>query len=239
MKKVLLSIFCVVVFFLGDVKSSKAQDFYFQGLARPWSYEFGVGPGWTYADNSGAFRSTNFKISPSVSASMAKDISKFISLKGTIGFQHMVGNLDTDPILDAERRSNWGAEGNSYHFQGQAYHLDFAPVFRLFLGGPNIIKRSQFNIYGSAGIGAMGIVSHNLIMQNDSSMKRRNNMFIPYIPIRGGVSYGFRPQWEMALEGSVLLTNRDDIDGHEGFNTYNDHLMSLQIKVRKHFSFDY
>lgn len=227
------------LFFFADLNSAKAQDFYFQGLPRPWSYEFGIGPAWTYADNSGAFRTRSFKILPSLSASMAKDMNKFISLKGTVGFQHMKGNLDTDPERDYHRRMQWGAEGNSYHFQGQAYHLDFAPVFRLFLGGPNIIKRSQFNVYASAGVGAMGIVSHNLIMQNDAPLKRRNNMILPYIPMRGGISYGFRPQWELAIEGSLLYTFTDDIDGHVGYNKYNDYLMSMQFKVRKHFSFDY
>ena len=212
----------------------QGQNFNFHRLDRPWSVELGVGPGWTYADNSSAFRRAGFQLLPSASAALSKIISPAVSLRSTIGFQSLQGNFKANE----QEKIKMGNEDNAYHFEGQAYYVDFAPVFR-FISGRQHVFRSQLNVYGSIGVGALGIISHYDIMENNNSNRVKNNMFIPHIPFRAGVSYRLLPTTDLALEGSVLFTFRDDIDGHTGYNRFNDHLLNMQVKIRKYFSFEY
>jgi hypothetical protein len=212
--------------------TTNAQNFGYETMERPWSAELGIGPGWMYADNVGSLRGVGFSISPVGSIALSKRLTAPLSIRGTLGVQGLRGNLDTD----MERRVELGEEGNAYDFIGQAYYFDVAPVFRLFRTR-ELVHRSKFNIYASAGIGGMGIVSTNNIMIDGESVRRDNNMIIPYIPVRAGISYRFRPLWDLALEGSVLLTFSDEIDGHAGGNRFDDHLMNVQVKVRKFFTF--
>jgi len=230
MKNPIIYFFLICTFSI--IHHSSAQNFAYETMERPWSAELGIGPGWMYSDNVGSLRRAGFSISPAASVSLTKRITAPLAIRGSLGVQGMRGNLDTD----LERRIEWGEEGNAYDFIGQAYYFDVAPVFRFFRTR-ELVHRSKFNFYASAGIGGMGIVSTNTIMIDGESVRRDNNMIIPYIPVRAGVSYRFRPLWDFALEGSLLLTFSDDIDGHTGNNRFDDYPMNVQVKIRKFFTF--
>lgn len=229
MKNPIIYIFLLSMIFF--THHGNAQNFAYETMDRPWSAELGIGPGWIYADNGGSFRNVGFSLSPAASFSLNKIIRPSLSLRGTLGFQGLLGNMDAD----MDRRVELGEEGNAYDFRGQAYYLDVAPVFRLF-GSRELVHRRKLNLYASAGLGVMGIVSTNDIMQEGVSITRDNNMIIPYIPVRAGVSYRFRPLWDFALEGSLLFTFNDNIDGNMGNNRLDDYPMNIQFKIRKFFT---
>ncbi|HSJ67940.1 MAG TPA: hypothetical protein VK921_09710 [Anditalea sp.] len=230
MKNLIIFILSICLNF--SVQNSVAQNFSFETMDRPWSIELGVGPGWIYADNGGSVRNLGFSLSPAASVSLTKKINPLISLRSTIGFQSMQGNLNAN----IEKLVKLGENGNAYHFNGQAYYFDVAPVFRLFRSS-ELVYRRKINLYASTGVGVMGIVSTNDVWVEGESVTRQNNMIIPYIPLRGGISYKFRPLWDLSFEGSLLLTFNDDIDGNTGNNLLNDYPMNVQVKVRKFFSF--
>jgi len=227
-------IFILLISFLsfGLIYTTYAQSFGYETMERPWSAELGIGPGWMYADNAGSLRQVGFGISPAGSISLSKRINAPLSIRGTLGVQGLRGNLDTDMDL----RIDLGEQGNAYDFIGQAYYFDVAPVFHLFRSS-ELVHRRKFNIYASAGVGGMGIVSTNNIMLEGESVRRDNNMIIPYFPVRGGISYRFRPLWDFVLEGSVLVTFTDEIDGRSGGNRFDDYPMNVQVKIRKFFTF--
>jgi hypothetical protein len=227
-------ILIVALIFLLAGQGAYAQNFYYQMLDRPWAVEVGVGPGWTYADNSSAFRRASFALLPAASASLSKNISDLLSVRGTLGFQFMEGNFNAD----LQRKIRMGQELNAYHFEGEAYYFDIMPVVN-FIGGPNHVNRSQVNLYAGLGVGIMYADASYDIMLGEVSHNVENSMFLPIVPIRTGVRYRFRPLWDIGLEGSVLLTFTDDLDGHRGYNRFNDYPMNLMLKVRKLFSFEY
>jgi len=229
MKNPIIYFFLICFFCL--IHYSKAQNFGYETMERPWSAELGIGPGWLYAENVSSLRSLGFSITPAATFALTKKITAPLSVRATLGFQGLWGNVDTD----MDRRIELGEEGNAYDFRGQAYFFDIAPVIRLFRSR-DLVHRQKINIYGSVGIGGMGIVSTNFIVQDGESVSRDNNMIIPYIPLRGGISYRFRPLWDFALEGSFFLTFNDEIDGHAGNNRYDDYPMNLQFKIRKFFT---
>jgi len=229
MKNPIIYFFLICVFSI--FHNTTAQNFAYETMERPWSAELGIGPGWIYSDNVGSLRSVGFSISPAASFALSKKITAPLAIRTTLGFQGFRGNLDSD----MDQRIELGEEGNAYDFRGQAYFIDVAPVFRFFRSN-ELVHRRQFNIYGSAGVGAMGIVSTNNIMEDGESITRENNMIIPYIPVRGGISYRFRPLWDIALEGSVMVTFTDDIDGRTGTNRFDDYPMNVQVKIRKFFT---
>ncbi|WP_143959172.1 hypothetical protein [Litoribacter populi] len=232
MKTKFLPLFLIL--FMGGFQVVMGQNFNFQSLDRPWAVEAGIGVGWTYADNSSAFRRASFSLHPAASVSLARNISPVISLRGTFGFQQMEGNFNAD----LDRKIRMGEQGNAYHFGGEIFYFDFMPVFN-FVGGPRHVNRSQVNIYGGVGVGVLGIMGDYDIMVNGESQNINNDMVIATFPARAGISYRFRPQLDFALEGTVLITLRDDIDGHTGYNRFDDYPMNVQFKVRKMFSFDY
>jgi hypothetical protein len=211
-----------------------AQNFNYQMLDRPWAVEVGVGPGWTYADNSSAFRRASFALLPAASASLTKNISHLLSVRGTLGFQMMEGNFNAD----LSRKMRMGQEQNAYHFEGNAYYFDLMPVVN-FIGGPNHVNRSQVNLFAGLGAGLLYSDASYDIMDGEVSRNVPNSMLLPIVPVRAGVRYRFRPLWDLGLEGSLLLTFTDDLDGHRGYNRFNDYPMNLMLKVRKLFSFEY
>ncbi|KEO73477.1 DUF6089 family protein [Anditalea andensis] len=231
MKNFTIILFTLTVLFY-SLRPAIAQNFNYETMERPWSIEAGVGPGWMYADNAGSIRRIGFALTPAASLSLTKNINAPFSLRTTLGFQGMEGNLDAS----MDRKMQLGDEGNAYDFRGQLYYFDVAPVFRLFRFRETVHRR-RLNLYASTGIGGMAIFSTNDMMVESTSIRRENNKFIPYIPLRAGISYRFRPLWDLSLEGSLLFTFDDDIDGHRGSNHLDDYPMGIQIKIRKFFTF--
>jgi len=52
--------------------------------------------------------------------------------------------------------------------------------------------------------------------------------------VKAGVSYRFDLYTDIALEGTVMFTFSDKIDGNVGFNRFNDYPMIGQIVVRRY-----
>lgn len=233
MKPTCIFLLTAIALYLATTNETQAQNFTYETYDRPWRAEVGIGPGWTYADASSSIRGLGFAVMPAVSASLARSLTPSLFIKGTLGAQGMLGDAE----FTREQRIAFGEEGNAYHYRGQLFYFDIAPVYRIFQP-THYVFRSKINFYGSIGIGVLATNATYDIKQGEEPVTVNNNIIAPYVPVRAGVAYRFRPLWDFALEGSVLVTFTDDLDGHRGLNRFDDYPMNIQLKVRKLFSFE-
>ncbi|PRY85741.1 hypothetical protein [Mongoliibacter ruber] len=213
-------------FFL--VCSVDAQNFYKEKIPKTEVLSIGIGPSFIYADNGGAYRSFNFPWNPAASISYTKRFHPHWGLKATAGIQWLEsGGNPSQKVQD-----HWNLYGSAFQFSGEAYHADVMPIFYLF---PyiNHMNRSWVNLYSGLGIGVMHVERKEAFSLEPDAQFTRANVTTGYVPFRAGISFRLGDLSDIALEGTMLFTFSDNIDGNENFNRFGDHLAQAQIVYKR------
>jgi hypothetical protein len=209
--------------------TAQAQSFYKERLPRNNSFAVGVGPSFIYADIGGQYSLFDFAINPALSLSYAKRINPLISLQATTGMQWIEnGGNPTQAVIN-----EWLANESAIRFSGQAYFIDLMPMFTLFPYHHHM-QRNYLNFYGGMGIGVLQARTKRYYTQEENSREYIANFPTAYIPIRAGMSYRIGNVYDICLEGSMLLTFSDDLDGNQNWNKFNDHLFQIQFILKKY-----
>ncbi|MDR7131289.1 hypothetical protein J2X69_003650 [Algoriphagus sp. 4150] len=218
-----------VVFFLLASIDLFAQSFHKEKQVRDNIISVGVGPSFAYLDNGGQYKSLSFEIKPSVSASFIKRLTDRFELRATGGVQWISsgGNPNSD-IKDT-----WTANNSSFTAVGRAYYFDVMPSMYAIPFGSHM-NRSKFNVYGGLGLGLMHVTTDQTKSFSKDEVPKREKITTGYVPIRIGVSCTLGPLSDIALEGTMLATFTDNLDGNVGFNKFGDHLVQGQIVYRRY-----
>ncbi|HLW19598.1 MAG TPA: hypothetical protein VKX33_04710 [Cyclobacteriaceae bacterium] len=209
-----------------------AQNFYKDIIPRVNNLYIGVGPSFMYADNGGGLRNSQFKIRPATTIAYGRKINSFLELKGSFGYQ-MLESQDPGYYNDEVLR-RWIEAGQAVGMKGNGYYFDLMPAFNLPV--ERHIDRKNVNIYAGIGLGVMLVRKEEVKIINNVPTVEKKTLSLAYIPIRGGISYRIGPHSDLALEGTMMATFSDEIDGNVGFNRFNDHLFQGQIVFKRYLS---
>ncbi|WP_057937458.1 hypothetical protein [Algoriphagus resistens] len=218
-----------LLFIVGSTQLS-AQNFYKEKQSRDNIFSIGVGPSFAYMDNGGQYRSFNFEIKPSVSASLIKRLTDRFELRATGGVQWITSGGNPSAAVT----NMWAANNASFTTAGTVYYFDVMPSMYVIPFG-NHMNRSMFNFYGGFGLGVMHATTEQTKSFSKDEVPQREKITTGYVPIRAGLSYTLGAFSDIALEGTMLATFTDNIDGNVGFNKYGDHLIQGQIVYRRYF----
>ncbi|PZX59220.1 hypothetical protein LV84_01250 [Algoriphagus ratkowskyi] len=199
----------------------------------------GIGPSLIYGDNSGIYRKFKFKVQPAITLSINKQINEYIGLRSSIGAQNFdSGDYD---LAFPKKIRQWGDENQAYGYKGRGYFADVMPVFTT---NPNAagMLMSSVQFYAGLGFGVMYVEREQKILKNkilgnseiiDGGVVTYNETnFIPYIPIRTGVSTNLSGDWDFALEFVLMTTTNSKLDG----NTIKDKSLSPDISGQIQFT---
>lgn len=209
-----------------------AQNFQKEIIPRLNKVSIGVGPSFMYADNAGGVRSSQFKIRPAASLAYWRELNSFVDLRGTFGYQ-MLESQDPSYYQDSVLR-RWVATDQTIGIKGRAFYFDLMPLFHLPVD--RHINRSPLNIYAGVGLGVMLVDKEEASVINNTPTTEQRSQSLFYVPVRGGVSYRIGDHGDLAIEGTILATFSDEIDGNTGFNRFNDHLFQAQIVYKRYLS---
>ncbi|MDN3670115.1 hypothetical protein QWY93_12345 [Echinicola jeungdonensis] len=184
---------------------------------RDHQIHFGIGPSFMYADNGGVYGKFDFSIDPAFSLAYVKKITPGMKLRASTDFQF----LSSGNYTGQEKAIEWGEEGHAYSFSGNAIFLDIMPEFYLYPYARHM-ERKRFNFFGGLGIGFMHVSREQTVYQGggDQITEEKKGSF--YIPLRGGGFYAPAPNWDLGVEGSILTSFSDQLDGNSGHNRAND-----------------
>lgn len=211
---------------------SMAQNLQKEIIPRLNNVYIGIGPSFMYADNAGGVRNSQFKVRPAASVAYGRKLNSFVEIRGSFGYQ-MLESQDPSYHRDTVVRQ-WIATDQALAIKGNAFYVDLMPLFHLPV--ERHIDRSDLNIYAGIGLGVMVVDKEEArVVANTPTIEHRSLSAV-YIPIRGGVSYRIGDHGDLSLEGTILATFSDDIDGNTGFNRFNDHLFQAQIIYKRYLS---
>ncbi len=228
MKKIIGFLVLTLLTFSGI--ESYGQNFYKERISRDHIVSIGVGPSFAYLDNGGQYRSFDFAIKPSVSASVIKRMTPVMDLRATLGVQWIEngGNPST------KMRDQWFFNGSSFTVKGSSIYFDVMPTFNL-ISFDNHIYRSKVNFYGGAGLGILYTQSEQKKSFSEEEKPTETSITTGYVPVRAGLSVKIGPYSDIAGEGTALFSFTDNLDGNVGFNRWGDHLFNAQIVYRRYF----
>jgi hypothetical protein len=207
-----------------------AQNFYKERSGRNQTFGAGIGPSLIFADNGGIYRELDFKLKPSFSLHYGKRMSSFWQLRATAGIQSLSsgGNYPIG-VLQV-----WDVRNSAFRFSGTALYADVMPIIQL-MPFFNHMDRTAFNFYGGIGVGfvqASTTLFYSMTLNNPSQKQR---LLTASFPVRSGVNYRLGDYGDISLEGSLLLTLTDQIDGNTGYNKLGDHLINFQLQYTRYF----
>ncbi|HSI77008.1 MAG TPA: hypothetical protein VK957_13995 [Lunatimonas sp.] len=219
--------------FICLITQAKAQNFYKEKISREKYVQLGVGPSFMYADNAGGFRSVDFNIRPSISASMGKKINSILDLRATLGYQFY--KSQDKEYYGQILISSMGDNNYAVETRSNIVFMDVVPTAHLFKFTNHALRKS-FNIYAGAGLGYLVAINQELRYKNEQTYQENKVRSTLYVPLRGGISYRLGLYDDISLEGSLMLTFSDKVEGTPGFNRFNDHLVQGQIVYRRYLS---
>lgn len=231
--KSLLPYFGLLIVLLLLSESVFAQNFYKEKTPRNYYYQGGIGLGSMYADNAGSIRNFNVKIRPAVSGAVGRKISRLVDLRTYVGYQNFQSQ-DLD-YFNPSVINRWKETGQAVESRGNVLYLDLMPTINLFKSSSHT-NRKEINLYMGTGLGVMMSFSNETRLENEVMVNTQHERYTTYIPVRGGISYRLNIYSDIAIEGVLLFTFSDHLDGNTGFNRYNDHLMNGQIIYRRFIS---
>ncbi|WP_439482684.1 hypothetical protein [Cyclobacterium plantarum] len=207
------------------------QNFYKEKISRNQYLQAGLGLGAMYADNSGRFRGLEVKTGPSVSFTYGRKIHSNVDLRGNLGYQRTQSqdqNYFTNQVVQS-----WRENGQAVGSKNNLIYLDLMPTLHI-VGSTNHTQRKRVNLYLGTGLGLLFNLSEVTNLSENGSERKKRSQAVPYIPVRGGLSYRLNLYTDIAIEGSVLMTFSDELDGNVGFNRFNDYPVSGQIVFRRY-----
>ncbi|EKB50638.1 hypothetical protein [Cecembia lonarensis] len=223
---VIALIFCLIVNLNGY-----AQGFYQEKQPRNETLALGIGPSFIYADNGGQYSIYNFKWNPVFSLIYEKRLADHFSFRATSGIQWIEsGGNPTPSLVD-----RWLEKEQAVSFNGVSYYVDFMPMINLAPVFHHMV-RPDFNLYLGIGFGALYAVTQQTFSLEPTAVSRRATVLTPTLTFRSGISYTLNEYWDLALEGSMIFTFSDKIDGNNVTQNRNDHLMQAQLVIRKYLS---
>jgi len=206
-----------------------AQNFYKERAGRNQTVGAGIGPGFIFADNGGIYRDFNFSLKPALSAHYGRRINSLLQLRATAGIQGLRSGGD----YPVDVLQVWDLRKSAFRFSGTALYADVMPIIQLF-PFVNHMDRPTFNWYGGIGIGFLQATSTLYYSMNQNSPSRKQRLLTASFPVRSGVSYRLGDFGDISLEGSLLLTMTDQIDGNSGYNRFGDHLINIQLQYTRY-----
>lgn len=219
--------------FLCIILQAEAQNFYKEKISRVKYVQLGAGPSFIYADNAGGLRNVDFNIRPAISASMGKKMNSFFDLKATLGYQFY--ESQDKEYFKKQTISSWGEKNYAVETRSNIIFMDIVPTAHLFKF-TNHAQRANINIYAGAGLGYLIAINQEQRYKNKQTYQENKIRSTVYVPLRGGISYRLGLYADISLEGSLLLTFSDKVEGTANFNRFNDHLIQGQIVYRKYLS---
>ncbi|MBN7810973.1 hypothetical protein J0A68_08405 [Algoriphagus sp. H41] len=208
----------------------QGQNFYKERISRDNILAIGIGPSFAYLDNGGQYRALSFAIKPSVSVGLTKRLSNSLDLRSTLGYQYISNGGNPSFAV----RDMWYENYSSFTAKGPLYYFDVTP--RIYLKGfSNHMHRSLFNLYGGVGLGILHSRTEQTKSFESEEIPTEHKITTGYVPVRAGLSYRLGPYSDIALEGTMMLTFTDNLDGNVGFNRFADHLFQTQLMYRMYF----
>jgi hypothetical protein len=217
-------IFLILFFLTIDTHSAFAQNFYKEKTPRIHTAGAGIGPSFIIADNGGRYNNLSFAINPSGALFYSKRLSSHWNIRATSGVQI----IESHGEYPLRIQDFWRQQGSAIRFTGTAYYLDLMPTIQL---SPffHHMTRSKINFSGGIGIGVLGTFSKLYFNMAEDSPATKQRLLTMILPIRSTLTYKLNPYSDLSLEGTVILTLSDEIDGNVGSNQFNDNLVQLQL----------
>jgi len=219
-----------LVFFLFASMNLSAQNIYKEKQTRDNIFSFGIGPSFAYIDNGAQYREFNFQIKPSISASLTKRLNERFELRATGGVQW----ISSGGNPDIKVQNKWTTNNSSFTTVGSVFYFDVMPSMYVVPFG-NHMNRSIFNFYGGFGLGVMHVSTEQTKSFSKDETPKREKITTGYVPIRAGISHTIGPFSDIALEGTLMVSFNDNLDGNIGFNRWNDNFVQGQIVYRRYF----
>ncbi len=226
--------FSTLVIFLFSSTLLSAQSFYKEMQIRDKIVSIGVGPSFAYLDNGGQYRGFDFEFKPSVSASFIKRLTDRFDLRATGGVQW----ISSGGNPSAKVQELWTDNNSSFTANGSVVYFDVMPSLYVVPFGHHM-NRSMFNFYAGLGLGVMHASTDQTKSFNIEEIPVRENITTAYVPIRAGLSYTLGAFSDIAVEGTMMVTFTDNLDGNIGFNKFNDNFVQGQIVYRRYFFWNF
>ena len=232
MKNYLITSF--FVFLLATVLGvtfAHGQNFYKEKIPRNNFLQAGIGLGTIYADNAGSVRNLDLLLRPGLSFTYGRKLHRHLDLRANIGYQRYrsQGFDYFSPTLI----ETWSSRDQAVTSKNHLLYLDVIPTLYLF-GSNNHTSRKKINVYGGAGFGLLMNFNQTTRVHFNGNSERKDTQLTGYVPFKGGLSYKLDIYTDIAMEGTLMLTFSDIIDGNEGYNRLNDHPLIGQIVIRRY-----
>jgi hypothetical protein len=211
-----------------NLNSVNGQNFYKEKIPRNNFLQAGIGLGALYSDNAGSFGNFDFLLRPGLSLSYGRKFHEHLDIRANFGYQRTRGQFlgyYGPQVLEV-----WRARDQAISSKNNLLFLDVIPSLYLF-GSDNHTKRSKINAYGGIGLGLLMNFNTTINFDLDTHYSAQP---IGYLPMKAGTSYRFDLYTDIALEGTVMFTFSDKIDGNVGFNRFNDYPFMGQIVIRRY-----
>jgi len=214
-----------------NITSANGQNFYKEKFSRNNFLQAGIGLGAIYSDNSGSTRKFDFPKRPGLSFTFGRKIHKHLDVRANLGYQRTRSQdlgYYSPTVMEV-----WRSRDQAATSKNNLVFLDVLPSLYLF-GSDNHTKRKPINVYGGAGLGLLMNFNKTTKLDLEGSSNHKDVQLTGYVPVKAGVSYRFDLYTDIALEGTVMFTFSDKIDGNVGFNRFNDYPIIGQIVVRRY-----
>ncbi|WP_194778160.1 DUF6089 family protein [Pararhodonellum marinum] len=208
------------------------QDLYREALPRKHTVSFYLGSGFMYADNGGSPRTFDLRFQPMMAFSYGKQLTPMVKLTATLGFQGVRSN---EGVFSESIYRQWAEEGQAYKFTGNATMFDIVPVAYLY-PFENHMFRKRINLYGGFGLGVMSVSRTQYVFNETGDISQNASNTAPYIPVRIGLVVPFNGIFDLGIQGSLMYTFSDELDGNVGYNNRNDHLAQIQLTATHYIS---
>ncbi|MBT0812927.1 outer membrane beta-barrel protein [Litoribacter ruber] len=229
-KKYYFSFAFLLLFSFTSLAQSTIRDHFF----------IGAGPAMMYADNAGIYSDFKFKVLPNISFGYNYELSNRWDLRATVGNQ-WISSGEFDPLTSRRVRA-WAENDQAINFNGTAIYADLMPVFQL---NPNVRGRvgNVVNYYMGAGLGIIHTARQDEFLVDSPSnegegmlVEENNNATSLYVPLRFGISTNLEQEWDVAFEGTTMVTTNTNIDGNNVKNKRirPDMLLQFQVVVRRY-----
>lgn len=211
--------------------SLSAQSFYKERVPKTDIWSIGIGTSFIYADNGGQYRSFNFEWNPAVTLSYTKRFHPHWGLQTSVGAQI----IESGGNPSRQVQEHWRQQGSSFRFEGTAFYADAMPILYVF---PYVshMNRPYVNLYGGLGLGIMHVNRSQYMSFDQDEPRISASTSTGYVPFRAGIVFRLDNVSDIALEGTMLFTFSDNLEGNTNFNRFGDHLAQAQITYKRYFA---
>lgn len=214
--------------FIGISTLGYGQNFNKEKIPKTDILSIGIGPSFIYADNGGPYSSFEFDWLPAISLSYTKKFHNRFAFKTTAGMQWIQsGASPTQQALD-----RWITQEGAFRFKGRALFVDVMPTLNIFPFRSHMNRR-YVNFYAGLGIGLLHVSRIEAFSLDEDAPETKATTTTGYVPFRAGISFRLGALSDLALEGTMLFSFSDNLDGNANSNRFGDHLVQAQLVYKK------